>query len=82
MVGPVPVSPFSHEVIIDAGDHYETGTYRFWSPRLRLDAVRIPKNDHAPEVAAARDGAGRSAASSCGRAFRSGRSSTPDRARA
>jgi inner membrane protein len=54
MVGPVPVSPFSHEVIIDAGDHYETGTYRFWSPRLRLDAERIAKNEHAPEVAAAR----------------------------
>ena len=34
--------------------HYETGTYRFWSPRLRLDAARIPKNDDAPEVAAAR----------------------------
>jgi inner membrane protein len=54
MVGPVPVSPFSHEVIIDAGDHYETGTYRFWSPRLRLDPERIPKNEFAPEVAAAR----------------------------
>jgi inner membrane protein len=54
MVGPVPVSPFTHEVIIDAGDHYETGTYRFWSPRLRLDAMRIPKNEHAPEVAMAR----------------------------
>ena len=54
MVGPVPVSPFSHEVIIDAGDHYETGTYRFWSPRLQLDAERIPKNEHAPEVTMAR----------------------------
>ena len=55
MVGPVPISPFSHEVIIDAGDHYETGTYRFWSPRLQLDPARIPKNDHAPEVALARN---------------------------
>ena len=54
MVGPVPVSPFSHQVIIDAGTHYETGTYHFSSPRLRLDAARIPKNEHAPEVAAAR----------------------------
>jgi len=54
MVGPVPVSPFSHELIIDAGDHYETGTYRFWSPRLQLDPARVPKNEHAPEVAAAR----------------------------
>ena len=54
MVGPVPVSPFTHEVILDVGDHYETGTYRFWSPRLRLDAMRVPKNEQAPEVAAAR----------------------------
>jgi len=54
MVGPVPVSPFSHEVVIDAGDHYETGSYRFWAPRLRLDPVRVPKNDYAPEVATAR----------------------------
>jgi inner membrane protein len=54
MVGPVPVSPFSHEVIIDAGDHYETGSYRFWSPRLQLDRERIPKNDQAPAVAAGR----------------------------
>lgn len=55
MVGPMPVTPFSRAVIIDAGDHYETGVYRFWSPRLQLDAVRIPKNDRAPELAAARD---------------------------
>lgn len=54
MVGPVPVSPFSRQVIIDAGDHYETGTYRFWSPRLLLDAERIPKNERAPEVTRAR----------------------------
>ena len=54
MVGPVPVSPFSHQVIIDAGDHYELGTFRFWSPRLRLDPERIPKNEHMPAVAVAR----------------------------
>ena len=45
---------FSHEVIIDAGDHYETGTYRFWSPRLQLDPARVPKNEFRPEVATAR----------------------------
>ena len=55
MVGPVPVSPFSRQVIIDAGDHYETGVYRFSSPRLQLDAMRIPKNEQAPAVAAARE---------------------------
>jgi inner membrane protein len=54
MVGPVPVSPFSHEVIIDAGDHYETGIFRFWSPRLQIDPMRVPKNEYLPEVRAAR----------------------------
>jgi inner membrane protein len=54
MVGPMPVLPFSRQVIIDAGDHYETGVYRFRSPRLRMDSERIPKNDQLPEVAAAR----------------------------
>ena len=55
MVGPVPVSPFSHEVIIDAGDHYETGVFRFWAPRLQIDPLRVPKNEYLPEVKAARD---------------------------
>jgi inner membrane protein len=54
MVGPVPVSPFSHQVILDVGAYYEIGTYRFWSPRLQLDPERIPKNEQLPEVAVAR----------------------------
>jgi len=54
MVGPLPLWPFSRQVIVDAGDHYETGIYRFWSPRLRIDPMRVPKNEHAPEVIAAR----------------------------
>jgi inner membrane protein len=54
MVGPVPISPFSRQVIIDAGGHYETGVFRFWSPRLQLEPERIPKNDQLPDVAAAR----------------------------
>src|SRR5438105_810056 len=39
MVGPMPVTPFRRQVIIDAGDHYETGTFT-WAPRsVRFDAA-------------------------------------------
>jgi inner membrane protein len=53
MVGPRPVTPLTRDVIIDAGDHYERGTFS-WPSRLELSPEHIPKNDHAPEVAAAR----------------------------
>ena len=42
MVGPVPITPLRRQVIIDAGDRYETGTFT-WLPRsVRFDpgAVR------------------------------------------
>ena len=55
MVGPLPLTPFTREVIVDAGDHYETGTYSWWSTALTLRPDRVPKNDGRPEVAAARD---------------------------
>jgi inner membrane protein len=55
MVGPVPVTPFERAVIVDAGDHYETGTL-FWLPtRVMFDPVVVPKNDRMPAVAAARE---------------------------
>jgi inner membrane protein len=54
MVGPVPITPFSREVIVDAGDHYETGTFS-WRSSLAMSPERIPKNADRPEVAAARD---------------------------
>jgi inner membrane protein len=65
MVGPVPITPFTREVIVDAGDHYETGTFSWWSrlregdvgqaPTLTMSPERIPKNDDKPEVALARE---------------------------
>ena len=55
MVGPVPVTPLRRQVIIDAGDHYETGMFT-WLPRnIRFDARDVPKNDTDPRVAAARN---------------------------
>lgn len=55
MVGPVPITPLRRQVIIDAGDHYETGTFT-WQPRsVRFDSAAIPKNDADPRVAAARN---------------------------
>lgn len=54
MVGPRPLTPLSREVIVDAGDHYEWGSFS-WPSRLELNAEHIAKNDHRPEVAAARE---------------------------
>ena len=55
MVGPLPVTPFTREVIVDAGDHYETGTFSWWSTSLTMDTEKVPKNDENPGVAAARE---------------------------
>jgi inner membrane protein len=55
MVGPLPVTPFTRDVIVDAGDHYETGTFSWWDSSLMLLPERIPKNADKPEVAAARE---------------------------
>ena len=54
MVGPAPITPFSREVIVDAGDHYETGTFS-WRSSLTMSPERIAKNADRPEVATARD---------------------------
>jgi len=55
MVGPVAVTPFRRAVIIDAGDHYETGTFT-WRPRsVRFDQSLVAKNDRDPRVAAVRE---------------------------
>ena len=55
MVGPVPITPFTREVIVDAGDHYETGTFSWWSSSLTMSRDPVPKNNDRPEVAAARE---------------------------
>ncbi|MBI4262852.1 MAG: metal-dependent hydrolase [Acidobacteria bacterium] len=64
MVGPRPVTPFHRTVVVDAGDHYETGTFTWapWrpvpgrptAPYVSFDAV-VPKNDRDPRVARARE---------------------------
>lgn len=54
MVGPLPVTPFTRAVIVDAGDHYETGTFSWWSTSVDFSPERTPKNDGDPAVAAAR----------------------------
>jgi inner membrane protein len=54
MVGPTPVTPLQRQIIIDAGDRYETGVFT-WRPRnIRFDTDDVPKNDSDPLVAVAR----------------------------
>ena len=46
MVGPVPVVPWSREVIIDAGDDVSrSALYSVWPRRLELAEEVMPKND-------------------------------------
>jgi inner membrane protein len=54
MVGPVPLSPFTRQVIIDAGEHYETGTFSWLRAGVTFYPEQIPKNSSASHVAAAR----------------------------
>jgi inner membrane protein len=54
MVGPVPLWPFSRQVIVDAGDHYETGTFS-WLRAVTFHPEQIPKNNGAQQVATARN---------------------------
>lgn len=55
MVGPLPITPFQRSVIIDAGDHYETGSLTWWPWRVSFDLAMVAKNDDRPEVALARE---------------------------
>ncbi len=54
MAGPVPITPFRRQVIVDAGIDYETGTLNLLNREMTFDAV-IPKNDTDPRVARARE---------------------------
>jgi inner membrane protein len=54
MVGPIPVSPFERQIIVDAGDHYETGRLTWQPTEVAFDADPVPKNDRRDEVLAAR----------------------------
>ncbi len=53
MVGPVPVTPLTRAVIVDAGAHYETGTFTWWPTSVVFDPERVPKNDSGREIAIA-----------------------------
>ena len=55
MVGPQPVTPLSRDVIIDAGDHYERGTFLWLPVRVTFDSRPVPKNDTDPRIAQARE---------------------------
>jgi len=55
MVGPQPVTPFSRVVIIDAGEHYRTGTFEWPSAHMRLTDARVLKGEHAADVQRARE---------------------------
>ena len=54
MVGPQPITPLQRGIIVDAGDHYESGTLTLLPTRVTFDPAAVPKNDHRPEVAIAR----------------------------
>jgi inner membrane protein len=53
MVGPAPLVPFAHDVIVDAGDHYVAGRFT-WASSVRFSPDRVAKNADAPEVGSAR----------------------------
>ena len=54
MVGPVPFTPLRRSVIVDAGDRYVEGTFRWFPARVSFAADAVAKNDHLPAVATAR----------------------------
>jgi inner membrane protein len=54
MVGPRPITPLTRDVIVDAGDRYETATFSWLGPTVTFDRGSIPKNDALPAVRVAR----------------------------
>jgi inner membrane protein len=54
MAGPLPVTPFTRTVVVDAGDHYETGTFSWWTAAVTFDREPVAKNAGTPEALAAR----------------------------
>jgi inner membrane protein len=55
MVGPLPVTPLSKAIIVDAGDHFETGTFSWIAPHVRLDGPPLPNRLNDPAVTRARE---------------------------
>jgi hypothetical protein len=54
MVGPMPIVPWSREVIVDEGDMYRIGLYSAWPRGLELSQEVTPKNDRLAAVALVR----------------------------
>ena len=54
MVGPVFATPFTHEIIVDTGRAYESGTLTWLPSRVTFDPAVVPKNDADPRVLRAR----------------------------
>jgi inner membrane protein len=50
MVGPLPLTPFTRVVIVDAGDRYETGVFRWWPTEVGFDDDPVIKNTGHPLV--------------------------------
>jgi inner membrane protein len=55
MVGPVPLNPLAREIIVDAGDHYETGLFTVWPAAVNFLPGTVAKNAGRPEIEAAVD---------------------------
>lgn len=54
MVGPMPVTPFTRQVIIDARNRYETGTFAWFPTGVTMDPEPILRNAGHPAVKIAR----------------------------
>jgi inner membrane protein len=54
MVGPRPMTPLTRDVIVDAGDRYETATFSWLGPTVTFDRGSVPKNDTLAAVRRAR----------------------------
>jgi inner membrane protein len=55
MVGPLPITPLSKVILVDAGDHFETGTFSWLAPHVRLDEEPLANRMNDPSVARARE---------------------------
>jgi inner membrane protein len=55
MVGPSFLNPLRRTIIVDAGDHYRTGTFHWRPRRVALDGQIVPRNENAPAAVRARE---------------------------
>ena len=55
MVGPRPITPFTRDIVVDAGTHYERGTFRWFAPRVTFGEANVSKNETDPRVVRARE---------------------------